>query len=52
MNDGIPISHEMATSIAGRMIGSIRAGIKQFDAFIEVLRANLDEQVVGGLKPT
>ena len=52
LGSGLPISDELAKAVAKRMIGSIRLGIKQFDAFIKELRADLDEGMVRSLKPT
>jgi hypothetical protein len=52
LGSGAPISDELAKAVATRMIGAIRLGVKQFDAFIKELRANLAEADVTGLKPT
>ena len=49
---GFPISDELAQALAKRTIGSIRLGIKQFDAFIKELRENLDDASVNSLKST
>jgi N12 class adenine-specific DNA methylase len=49
---GLPISDEMARAIVGRMVGSIRVGVKRFEVFIRDLRADFAEDLVIGLKPT
>lgn len=49
---GFPISDELAQALAKRTIGAIRLGIKQFDAFIKTLRADMDEADLLRLKPT
>ena len=47
----LPLTDEMARALAGYTVGSIRAGIKRFDAFIKELRANLDEAAITHVKP-
>lgn len=51
MGAGLPISKELATAVATRMLGSIKLGVKRFDALIKELRADFDESVVTALKP-
>lgn len=48
---GIPLTAEMSKAITGWMFNSFRRGVKQFEVVIRELQANLDEQMLAGLKP-
>ena len=51
LRSGPPISDELARAIAGRIVGTIRNGVKQFEVIIRDLRVNFTVDLVTCLKP-
>lgn len=49
---GLPLTNEMLNAIGNRMFGSVKLGVKRFDALIKELRAEFDESIIVHLKPT
>ena len=47
---GIPVSKELATAVAGRLLGSIRLETKRFDLLIKELRAEFEDTILIQLK--